>query len=120
MIDLINKSAEEVNALIQKYANVVQLFKPEEQPYFAYIISTGTDYVKEKYPEISKDWKSWAIMTLIKRVINVSSDSDIKVIIDAFVVHYKNYYNDFGNDLVWASEYDKEHKFVHEYLNKKG
>lgn len=120
MIDLTSKDVNEINALIQKYANVVQLFKPEEQPYFAYVISVGIDYVKEKYPEISKDWKSWAIMTLVKRVINVSSDSDIKVIIDAFVVHYKNYYNDFGNDLVWASEYDKEHKFVHEYLNKKG
>jgi hypothetical protein len=120
MIDLTSKDINVINAQIQKYANVVQLFKPEEQPYFAYIISTGTDYVKEKYPEIPKNIKTWAIMTLVKRVINVYSDSDIKTIIDAFVVHYKYYYNDFGNDLVWASDYDKEYKFVREYVNKKG
>jgi hypothetical protein len=96
------------------------LFKPEEQPYFAYIIGTGTDYVKEKYPEISKNWKTWAIMTLIKRVINVSSDSDIKTIIDEFVDYYNKNYAEFGKDLVFATEYDKEYKFVREYVNKKG
>ena len=40
MIDLTNKNVDEINALIQKYASVLELLKPQYQPYMAFIIDT--------------------------------------------------------------------------------
>lgn len=121
MIDLTNKNVNEINALIQKYANVIQMFKPQEQPYFAYIIEIASNHIKESHIniELSPAWKSWSVFVVVKKVAGISTDSDIKTIIDEFVNHYKNNYAEFGKDLIWATDYDKERAFVYEYINKK-
>jgi len=120
MIDLTNKTVEEINGLIQKYSNVLQLFKPQEQPHFAYIINVAVNHIKENYPELPIDWKAWAVVTLKKQISKVGSESDIKKILDDFIVYYTTDYQKYIDGLgLFASEYDRDLGFVHTYLHKK-
>ena len=53
MIDLTNRTVDEINALIQKYASVLELLKPQHQPYLAVVIDVGVEYVKEKISRLA-------------------------------------------------------------------
>jgi hypothetical protein len=119
MIDLTNKNIDEINALIQKYASVLELIKPETQPYLAYIIEIAYNYLQEKYKDLHKNWKSWIIVILKNQFDDINNDKDILKNIDKFINYYNSDYQKYCEDVISVSEFDRDHGFVHNYLNKK-
>jgi len=124
MIDLTNKTTEEVNALIQKYAPVLELFARQQNhiPYLAVIIDTGVNYLKTAYNEMTIDWKSWIIVLLKELYLRklIKNVADVSKEIDDFIVYHNEKYVNYINDVVAASDYDRDRGFIYMYLNKKG
>jgi hypothetical protein len=119
MIDLTNKNVDEINALILKYAPVLESIQPEIQPHIAYIINVAYNYIQEKYKDLHKDWKSWIIVILKNQFNKINDDKDILKNIDKFINYYHSNYQKYCEDIVSVSEFDRDHGFVFNYLNKK-
>jgi len=117
MIDLTNKNIDEINTLVQKYAPVLESIKPETQPYIAYIIEIAYNYLQEKYKDLHKDWKSWMIVILKNQFNNINNDNDILKNIDDFIIYHHSNYQKYCEDTISASEFDRDHRFVYDYLN---
>ena len=117
MIDISNKTVDELNALIVKYASVVeQIYDRESIPYLVVIFDIAVTYIEEKYVELSKDVKAWAIYVLRLLLRYLKNEADIKRVIDEFFEYYKAEYSNYGNDIVLtASVFDKDHNFVYNY-----
>jgi len=119
MVDLTNKTIDEINALIQKYASALELLKPQYQPYMAYIIHAAYTHLETQYKDLNKDWKSWTIVVLKNLYHKINNDTDIQKTIDEFVVYYKSEYDKYIKDLIWHNEIDRDWGFVHAFINKK-
>ena len=122
MIDLTNKTVDEINGYIQKYASVLELIKSQEQPYMAYIIDVAVNYIKDKHNDLTIDWKSWCTLLIKEQYFNkkLKSEKDIKEIIDDFIVYWIKEYDEYCNNLgMYSSEYDRDRGFVYEYMWKK-
>ena len=119
MIDLTNKNVDEINALIQKYASVLELLKPQYQPYMAFIIDTGVKYIQENYPTLELDWKAWSIVVLKNKYFKgkIHNESDIPKIIAEFIQHFKDNYAEYIQQLgMSATEFDRDYGFVCRYM----
>lgn len=120
MIDLTNRSVDEVNGLIQKYVSVLQLIRPIRHiPYLAVIIDIGIKYIKEKYYDLEPDWKSWSIVYIKNKYMKgkINKESDIPELIDEFIKHYKNEYSDYIQHIgMSASEFDRDYGFVCKFI----
>jgi hypothetical protein len=119
MIDLTNKTVEEVNALIQKYASVLELIKPQYQPFLAVIIDIGVQYVKTNHNDLPLDWKTWSIVVLKNKYFKgkVHKETDIPNIIAEFIQCYKDNYAEYIQQLgMSASEFDRDYGFVCRYM----
>jgi hypothetical protein len=124
MIDLTNKTTEEVNALIQKYVDVLRFIKPQKEiPYLAVVLDVGIAHVKENFKDLQLDWKAWSIVYLKNKYLDgkLKKEQDIPALINGFVNHYKDNYQEFINNLgMFSSDFDRDYGFVCQYLNKKG
>ena len=124
MIDLTNKTPEELNTLIQKYLPVLQEIKvsPVLYPQLAYIFDVATKHILEKHNELTPEWKSWC-MVVLKELFTkskISNDLDVTNIIDDFVNEYNLNYESYCSYMSSANEYDQQRGFVHAYILKKG
>jgi len=124
MIDLTNRTTDEINALIQKYTPVLELYIKQQNdiPYLAVVIDVGVNYLKTTYNQMTIDWKSW-IMVLLKELYFrkiIKSEADIPKEIDDFIIFHNENYVNYVRDIVAASEYDRDRGFIYVYLNKKG
>jgi len=124
MIDLTNKTPEELNTLIQKHLPALQESRIAVEHYLqiAYIIDIATVHIIDMYIELTPEWKAWCMVVLRdlykKNKINV--ESDITNIIDDFVNHFNLNYESYCDYMVSANEYDQQKGFVHGYILKKG
>ncbi len=119
-IDLTNKSVDEINGLIQKYASVLELLKPQDQPYFAYIVDIAIKHIETSHKNLTADWKAWSVFVLKKQHIKIKNESDINKIIDDFIEYWKKEYKEYCDSLgVFATEYDRDRGFVYKYIEKK-
>jgi hypothetical protein len=120
MIDLTNRTVEDVNALIQKYASLLELIREKQQiPYLAVVLDIGINHVKETYPTLELDWKAWSIVLLKNKYLKgyVKNESDIPVIIAEFIKHFKDNYADYIQQLgMSATEFDRDYGFVCRYM----
>ena len=119
MIDLTNKTVDEINVLIQKYASVLELLKPQYQPHMAFIIDIGFKYIQENHRDLPNDWKSWSIVVLKNKYFKgkIHEESDISKMIAEFIQHYKDNYAEYIQQLgMSASEFDKDYGFVCRYM----
>ena len=122
MIDLSNKTIDEVNELIQKYASALELVKPNREiPYLAVIIDVGIKYIKEKHNDLTTDWKAMLIVLLkllyLKNSIN--NEANIPTEIENFMTYYNSKYNNYIENLIdYSNDYDKNYKFILNYINK--
>jgi hypothetical protein len=119
MIDLTNKSVDEINELIKKYAQALELIKPQFQPYLAVIIDIGVKHIKEKHQDLPVDWKAWSIVYLKNKYFKgrIHKESDIPDLIDDLIRHHNDDYKKYIDDLgVFTNEYDRDRGFVHKYL----
>lgn len=122
MIDLTNRTIEELNGLIQKYALVVGLFRPPEQPYIAYIVDIAVNHIKATHNDLPLDWKCWSTIVVKNAFFNnkINKDSNIIEFIDDFITYWKQEYQRYCDNLgMSASEYDRDRGFVFEYTTKK-
>jgi len=121
MIDLTNRTIEEVNGLIQKYASVLELVKPpQQQPYLAVIIDVGIKHVKENHQDLPLDWKIWSIIFTKNKYLNnkLGKESEIPEIIDDFIKHYKDNYKEYIDSLgMYASDFDRDYGFIFKYMS---
>ena len=124
MIDLTSKTSEQINALIQKWSLALQESKIAVEHYLqmAYIIDVATPYIKEKYAELTPEWKAWCMVVLKEMYIKnkINSELDITNIIDDFVTDYNLNYESYCSYMTSANEYDQQNGFVHGYILKKG
>ena len=123
MINLTNKTPEEINALIQKYLPALQESKVAVEHYLqiAYIIDIATPYLKEKYNDLSPEWKAWCMIVLrdLYKKDKINNDLDITNIIDDFINDYNLNYESYCSFMISASDYDQQRGFVHTYIRKK-
>lgn len=119
MIDLTNRNVDEINALIQKYVKVLELIKPQYQPYMAVIIEIAVNHLQEKHTDLPIDWKSWSIVVLKNKYFKgfVHKEEDIPGMIDVFIKHFKDEYAEYIQQLgMSASEFDRDYGFVCRYM----
>lgn len=120
MIDLTNRTVDEVNELIQKYAFVLELIRPPQHiPYLAVIIDIGVKYIQEKHRDLELNWKSWSMVYIKNKYKKgkINKESDIPDLIDEFINHYKNEYSDYIQQIgMSASEIDRDYGFVCKYI----
>lgn len=123
MTDLINnKSAGEINELIQKYVPVLELTKNKNDiPYLAYIIDVAVKHIQINHKEVNIDQKSWAVCAVRWQYLNgkILNDSDITSTIDEFFQYVKDELISFTSNMIAVSQYDLEAAFVHSFLHKK-
>lgn len=121
---LINKTPEEINALIQKWLPALQDSKvaPEHYLQIAHIIDITTEHLKKQYNDLTPEWKAWCMVMLreLYKKNKISSDLDITNIIDDFINEYNLNYESYCSYMASASEYDQQRGFVHGYILKKG
>lgn len=123
MIDLTNKSVEDVNLLIQKYTPVLQVSNVKtntDAQMLAIVIDEGIKYIKDNYNEISTDLKTWCILVLKHKISKIKTDIDIKKIIDVFITYWNNEYQSYCDDLgLSASDFDRDYGFIQTFIHKK-
>jgi uncharacterized Ntn-hydrolase superfamily protein len=119
MIDLTNKTVDEINTYITKYAKALEIFRPEAQPYMAYMINITVDYLNEKYKDLTANWKTWVVVLVKRHFDTIKTEEDIKKIIDKFFVYYNDEYQKYCENFICATEWDRDNGFLHQYLNKK-
>lgn len=124
MIDLTNRTTEDINGLIQKYTPVLELYIKQQNdiPYLAVVIDVGVNYLKTTYNQMTVDWKSWIMVLLKEEYFRklIKSEADIPSEIDRFIIFHNENYENYVKDTVSASEYDRDRGFIYTYLNKKG
>lgn len=120
MIDLTNKSITEIESFINKFSYVLSVVDQEKVPYIAIILNVAYPYVRDKYPELNTDWKTWSIVAVKELYDLINNENDIINLIDEFVWYYKkeydNYKNQVSNNL---SEYEINNNFTNIFINKK-
>jgi hypothetical protein len=124
MIDLTNKTPEELNTLIQKYLSVLQEVKakPEQYVQLAYIINIAVQYFAIHHMDLPNEWKTWCTLALKELCLKnkINSEIDITDIIEDFVNNYNLNFESYCSFMISASEYDQQRGFVHTYILKKG
>lgn len=119
MIDISNKTVDELNAIITKYVSALEQIPTNERdaiPYLAVVFDIAVPYIREKYPELNKDIKAWAIYVLKLLLRYLKNEADIKRVVDEFIAYYQAEYANYGKDIeLSASQYDRDHKFVYTY-----
>jgi hypothetical protein len=126
MIDLTNKSIDQINTLIQKYTPVLELYVRHHEkhiPILAHIIDLAVNHTKTNHNDLTLDWKVWSVFVVEKNYFNnkINNESDIGKTIDDFIVYWKAEYQGYCNGLgMSASEYDRDRGFVYKYLDKNG
>jgi len=119
MIDLTSKTIDEINALILKYAQALEIIRLSDQPYMAYIINVACTHLEAQHKDLNKDWKSWAIVVLKNKCRKINNDADIQKTIDEFIEYQKTEYEAYIKDLVWHNEIERDWGFVRAFINKK-
>lgn len=122
MIDLTNKTSDEINGLIQKYAPLLELVKNKKEiPYLAYVLDVAIKYIGTNHKEAHVDQKSWAA-TIIKWQFEkgkIEKESDITETIDEFFQYIKDELQTYIGNMVAASQYDLEAGFAFQFVERK-
>lgn len=118
MIDLTNKTTDEVNEVLIKYQSFFNdLPKISEIINLVYTIHLAVECINEKYKSLDKDLKTWCVL-LIKNIYKlVDSEADINDEINKFVeYHILNYKKYIDSIIQYTNEYDRDHSFLSKYI----
>lgn len=120
-IDLLNnKTIDEVNILIQKYALVLELIKQQDLvPYLAVILEISVNHIKQNHNYLPITWKTFAVIYIKNKFLfgEINNNDDVIKLIDYFVESYNKDYNGYVNNLGnYATEFDKDYEFVNKYI----
>lgn len=121
MTDLINKTTEETNILIQKYTPVLEVSgvkTVQEMQILSIIIDTGINYIKEKYNDLDVDWKSWTIVVLNRKRNKLKTIEDVKNIVDEFIEYYKLEYQKYRDIMCEYNLDELDFHFINLFTDK--
>lgn len=119
MIDLTNKSVEEINGLIQKYAPLLELTKNKKEiPYLAYVLDIAIKHIETNHNEKHKDQKAWAATIVRSQYLDgkIKRESEITQIIDEFFQYIEDELERYLSNMVGT---DLEAGFAHQFMEKK-
>jgi hypothetical protein len=119
MLDITNKTTDEINLLTEKYKSVLELIKNKKIiPNLAVVLDIGINYINEKYLDLSADWKSYTMLYIKDQYLNdkINNETDIALLIDNFIKYYNEEYTGYIDNLsMSASDYDRDIEFVHKF-----
>jgi hypothetical protein len=129
MTDLISKVdkmvEEDLNAIqemVNAYTSVLNDVLPVKNiPYIAYLVDVSVKHIKENHNDKHQDWKSWATL-LIKKSFEEGSlvnDEDITPLIDEFFEYKEKGHDKWCEDMISASDYDRDRGFFYTFYWKK-
>jgi len=120
MLDITNRTIDDVNLLIQKYNSVLEVIKYKERiPYIAVIIDIAIKYINEKYTELTNDIKAWTIHILNELCEIINNENDVKEIINEFVNYYKlEYQKHIDSIVMFTNDYDRDWAFMYTFIKK--
>ena len=121
MIDLTNKTQEELHTLYNELLNVHDFFNDKNNLAFhLYPIQIAVNYIKEKYNDIDVDWKAFSTLVIMHLFHEIKTEEDVKIIIDDFIIYINTKYSTFSEaDDYFTSTYDKNHYFTKMFINNK-
>lgn len=129
MTDLINKidkiikdDINSIQVLVTKYRPVLQETRVEKNiPYLAYIIDASINHINAKHKKLSKDWKAWSVIVIKNLFLDgkIKKEKDIPNIIDDFVGYYTGEYEKYCEDIISATEFDRDNGFMFKYIRLK-
>jgi len=126
MTDLINKiqkiGVDEIEKLKFKYEFLKEIFNDINIiPYLLVVIDIAVNHVKKNHDELTSDWKAWSIVVIKSLYINgkIKKEKDIPIIIDDFIEYQKQEYQNYCDDIIAATEFDKDYGFVLKYIKTK-
>jgi len=123
MNDLINKlNPNLIKDWLGKYHQFLQhIHDPKEFPLFLYIIDSSINYIKEKYPDVSSEWKAWT-MILIKKLHSqdmLKTEDDIFNNIKGFLKYKEDKYDIYLNNVgMYVNEYYRDCYFIDQYIKE--
>lgn len=119
---LIKEDVETLQAIINKFAPILQLTKHQKDiPYLAYIINACVEHIHNNHADQHKDRKSWAIVIIKDMYLagKLKKEIDISKIIDEFIKHIEDEFQTYANNHIAISQYDLEVGFVYQFIKKK-
>ena len=129
MTDLINKidkiikdDINSIQVLITKYSSVLQDIRIEKNiQYLAYIFNISINHINKTHQDISKDWKAWSVIVIKNLYLKgkIKKEEDIIIIINNFAKHYIAEYENYCENVISTTNYDRDYGFVLNYVNKK-
>ena len=127
MTDIINKvnniEVTRMNELYVIYSPLLEVINRKEiTSYIIYTVDIAIKYIKENHKDLGIDLSGWTVVA-IKRLFEkgiLKNEEDIPKEVNEFILHHKNNFQSFLNDMVMCSnDYDKECGFVEEYVLKR-
>jgi hypothetical protein len=129
MTDLINKIDKQIKndnnsiqILVDKFSVLLEETKDKKnQLYLAYIIDFCVNNINENHKNLSKDWKAWSVVVVKNLYLEgkIKKEIDISNIINDFIEYYFLEYENYYNDVISVTKYDRDYSFVSKYINKK-
>lgn len=122
MIDLTNKTIDEINGLIQKYAPLLELTKNKKEiSYLAYVLDVAIKYIEANHKEKHKDQKAWAATIVRWQYLDgyIKKESDIIETIDEFFQYVNDEFQAYAGNMVAVSPHDLETGFAFQFVLKK-
>ena len=119
---LIKDDVNSVQEVVNKYQTVLQNHLPERDiPYFAFVIDSCVNHINEHHADLTPDWKAWCVVVVRRRYLDkkLRKEADIPKLIDEFVDFWKVEYKNYCDDIIAASEYDRDNGFTYKFLFKK-
>lgn len=119
---LFKDKPEYIQKLINEYKSVLEGTLPKENiPYLAYIYHVSIKFINSLHSDLSKDWKAWSVVVIKNLFLDnkILKETDIPNIIEDFLGYHKQEYENYCNDIIAATEYDRDYGFVLKYINKK-
>jgi hypothetical protein len=118
MIDITNKSVEQLNALKQKYAKILESIPDNEKNYHAYVIDVAINFINTYYPIINNNWKSWIVVVVVKLREIINNENDIGNIINKFLIFHNINYDKYIDEIICLDEVDRDLDFINDFIKK--
>ena len=120
MIDISDKTREELNNIIRKYEQPLLTLKETElYPQYAVVIDIAEPILIKKDEVFNAHWKAIILLFIVKSIDNFEFQADIENFILDFEKYFKINYQDFLENSVIDDEFDRDFIFVKLYINNK-
>ena len=122
MTDLTNRTAQEVNELIQKYAPVLEVSGIKtviDAKILVILVDIAVKYIEEKYANLNTELMALSVVAVKESQKKIKNEADVKKIVDDFIEYYKTEFEQYRAMMCECPQIDLECNFVHSFTHKK-